>query len=101
LEAPQSSYVKIHGVNGLHAFFTTYAGEIVLVVLFGLRLIFSRKKLGFRLFIFGILFVLLYFLNRVDVQDINPFGGLDISTNMITGFFLLAYALYILFFDHD
>ena len=88
-------------MNGTRAFFTNYAAEIVLVVLFGIRLIFSRKKLAFRLFIFGILFVLLYFLNRVDVQDINPFSGLDISNNVVTGFFLLAYALYILFFDHD
>jgi hypothetical protein len=98
---PGSWHAKIRSVNGLHAFFTEHAGEIILTVFFGIRLIFSRKKLAFRFSIFAVFFFLLYVLHRVDTQDIDPFGNLNVSTNVVTLAFLLIYALYVMFFDHD
>jgi len=99
--ALQSHHVKIRFVNSFHTFFTEHAGEIVLTAFFGIRLIFSRKKLAFRFSIFAIFFFLLYVLHWMEVQDDNPLGSLNISTNVITIGFLLIYTLYVLFFDHD
>ena len=76
-------------------------GEILLAVVLGVRLIFSRKKVAFRLFIFAIFFVLLYLLNHVNVNGINPFEDFNISNNFVTIVFVTCYALYVVFFEHD
>ena len=97
----QSPHVKILVVNGVRSFFTNNAGEILLAVVFGIRLIFSRKKIAFRLFIFAIFFVLLFILNHMNVQGINPFEDVNVSNNALTIIFVSCYAVYVLFFEHD
>lgn len=88
-------------MKAFQAFFTAHAGEIVLTVIFGIRLIFSKKNVAYRFFIFGILFILLFILDHMDVQEFNPFSNLTVSNNVVTAIFLGFYALYVLFFDHD
>ena len=96
-----SKGVRIVFVDSVHAFFANNAGEILLAVVFGIRLIFSRKKIAFRLFIFAVFFVLLYLLNHSDMQGINPFENFNVSNNVLTIVFVLSYASYVLFFEHD
>ena len=93
------SYVKIIYVNSdFRAFGIDHAGEILLCVIFVIRLIFSRSRLVHK---FATFFLLLGAMYVADREHANPFGPDYFHDNILPAALLLMYVVYAFAFDHD
>jgi len=84
--------------SDFRAFGTDHAGEILLTVIFVIRLIFSRSRLVYK---FATFFILLGAMYVADREHVNPVGPEFFHSNILPGVLLLMYLVYAVAFDHD
>jgi hypothetical protein len=84
--------------SDFRAFGIDHAGEIVLSVIFVIRLIFSRSRLVYK---FATFFVLLGAMYVADREHVNPFGPDYFHSNILPGALLLVYVVYTFALDRD
>jgi hypothetical protein len=84
--------------SDIRTFGIDHAGEIVLSVIFGIRIIVSRSRLIYKCVTFLILLVAMY---EIDMERISPFGPAYFHDNLLPAAFLLVYVVYAFVFDHD
>jgi hypothetical protein len=84
--------------SDFRAFGIEHAGEIVLSVIFVIRLIFSRSRLVYK---FATFLVLLGAMYVADREHVNPFGQDYFHGNILPAALLLVYVVYAFAVDRD
>ena len=85
-------------ISDFRAFGIQHGGEILLSLIFVIRLIFSRSRLVSK---FATFFLLLGAMYVADREDVNPFGPDYFHDHIFPGALLLVYVVYTFAFDHD